>query len=216
MIGIKIDFKYKLNLEHTFNLDEQKGMTIELSKDEKSILIIGNKTSFIKGESRFVSILKHNTENEIISLDSPLLSNNNGSVYELNANNIEIVSDHYDLPSNLKIFDVLIKHEANQTFLYTSKKITKLDLLFKSSIDLHKSLIGSQNKEWNIVYNYSKKTIYLNTTDKDNFIPLNKWNKILIQNYDNVFYDIININDDENISFRILTENDSNFFFLKN
>ena len=217
LIGIKIDFKNKLNINSVYGLEKQSGITIEQSRDEKSLLIIGNRKSYIEGTSDFKPIIKHNNANEIVGLDSPLLSDSTNKVYELDESNIELLdtNSEYYLPQSLKTSDVLIKHHKNETFLYTSQKIHKLDLHFKHPISLHKEPLGIKQKTWNIVYNYNKKEIFMNS-EKNNHIPLNKWTKILIQNNDNEFKEILNINDNNNLSYQVLSDKDKDFFFLTN
>ena len=53
------------------------------------------------------------------------------------------------------------------------------------------------------------------TSNTANYIPLNKWVKLSIQNSDNKLYDVLSINDDEHVHFKLLTEDD-HFFFLNN
>ena len=53
-------------------------------------------------------------------------------------------------------------------------------------------------------------------SEKNNHIPLNEWTKILIQNNDNEFKEILNINDNNNLSYQVLSDEDKDFFFLTN
>lgn len=217
LIGLKIDFESPLDIEHMFGYEKQSGITIEISNDKKSILIIGNKHNNIKGEGDFKSILKHNSSNKILSIDNPLVLTSDGVVEEMKQQDVEIVSGlvKLSIPSSLASYDVLFKHDKHETYIYTNIHLHSVELLYKNTIDLHSLVHGKGGKIWSETYNYSKKSMRVFTSNTANYIPLNKWVKLSIQNSDNKLYDVLSINDDEPVSFKLLTEDD-HFFFLNN
>jgi hypothetical protein len=217
LIGLKLDFESPLDIEHMFGYEKQSGITIEISNDKKSILIIGNKETNIKGEGDFKSILKHNNINQIIGLDNPLIMNSEGTVEEMSEQNIEIISGlvNLSIPSSLSEYDVLLKHDKNETFMYTNVYLHSIELLYKNTINIHSIGHGVLGNRWSETYNYSKKGMTLFSSNNANYIPLKKWIKLSIQNTDNKLYDVLSINNSDSVSFKLLTDDD-HFFFLNN